>query len=110
MWPEDSQETLEVFGSFSTRSTRFINSWLILDDFASHQVLNGKADRFLPIGIGGIRTYSELNPLVCTAYPIRLLEEVYLNSGHRILDIHYGSWAGRDNGVTYQDLVVSERI
>lgn len=110
MWPDDSTEALRVFASFSSQATRFINSWLILDTFAADRVRSGKADRILPISVGGIQTYSQLNPLLCTAYPIGLLEEVYSNAGHRILEILYGSWAGRDNGVTYQDLVISEKI
>lgn len=110
MWPDDSTEALRVFTSFSNQATRFVNSWLILDTFAAERVREGKADRVLPISVGGIQTYSQLNPLLCTAYPIGLLEEVYSNAGHRILDILYGSWAGRDNGVTYQDLVISEKV
>jgi len=110
MWPDDSTEALRVFTSFSSETTRFVNTWLILDNFAAEQVREGKADRALPISVGGIQTYSQLNPLLCTAYPVRLLEEVYTNAGHRILEILYGSWAGRDNGVTYQDLVISEKF
>lgn len=110
MWPDDSTEALRVFTSFSSKTTRFVNSWLILDDFAAQQVREGKADRVLPISVGGIQTYSQLNPLLCTAYPIGKLEEVYSNAGHRITEILFGSWAGRDNGITYTDLVISEKV
>ena len=110
MWPEDAIETLKVFREFSTKDATFINSWLILDDLASSNVNQGKADRNLPIEVGGIHTYSQLNPLVCTAYPIEKLHNVYSEAGHVITDIRFGSWSGRENGVTYQDIVISKQI
>ena len=110
MWPEDAIETLRVFRDFSTNDATFINSWLILDDVASSTVNQGNADRNLPIMVGGIYTYSQLNPLVCTAYPIEKLHHVYSEAGHVITDIRFGSWAGRDNGVTYQDIVISKKL
>lgn len=110
MWPDDSTEALRAFSVFSDKTTRFVNSWLILDSFAARKVSEGNADRALPISVGGIRTYSELNPLVCTAYPIGKLEEVYSGAGHRILEVLYGSWSGRNNDVTYQDIVISELV
>lgn len=107
MWPEDATESLRVFGEFSNRETVFINTWLVLDDFATETVRKGTADRKLPIEVGGVWTYSQLNPLVCTAYPLELLHKVYSDAGQTILNIDFGSWSGRENGVTYQDIVVS---
>ena len=109
MWPEDAVETLRVFQEFSNRDTTFINSWLILDETAIAAVNLGNADRILPIEVGGVYTYSQLNPLVCTAYPIEKLQQVYFDAGHQIIDIKFGSWSGRNNGVTYQDIVVSKQ-
>jgi SAM-dependent methyltransferase len=109
MWPEDAVETLKVFQEFSNRETTFINTWLILDDTAIAAVNLGNADRILPIEVGGVYTYSQLNPLVCTAYPIEKLQQVYFDAGHQIIDIKFGTWSGRNNGVTYQDIVVSRQ-
>jgi hypothetical protein len=110
MWPEDAIETFRVFREFSAKDATFINSWLILDDVAISNINQGKADRNLPIEVGGIHTYSQLNPLVCTAYPIEKLHNVYSEAGHVITDIRFGSWSGRENGVTYQDIVISKQI
>ena len=110
MWPEDAIESLKVFGDFSTDATIFINSWLILDEFAMNSVSVGTADRKLPIEVGGVYTYSQLNPLVCTAYPSDLLSKVYLDAGHEIIKINFGTWSGRSNGITYQDIVVSKLV
>ena len=109
MWPEDAVETLRVFQEFSNPDTTFINTWLILDDTAIAAVNLGNADRILPIEVGGVYTYSQLNPLVCTAYPIEKLQQVYFDAGHQIIDIKFGSWSGRNNGVTYMDIVVSKQ-
>ena len=108
MWPEDAVQTLRGFREFSNGETTFINTWLVLDETAIAAVNLGSADRVLPIEVGGVYTYSQLNPLVCTAYPIEKLRQVYLEAGHQIIDIKFGSWSGRNNGVTYQDIVISK--
>jgi len=110
MWPEDAINSLRSFSEFTSKDTVFINTWLIVDDFARDAVQSGRADRELPIEVGGILTYSNANPLLCTAYPLELLHDVYYKAGHKIEQIGYGSWAGRNNGVTYQDIVVSKLI
>ena len=87
-----------------------VNTWLCIDDFAAYALRCGVADRALPHRVNGAYTYSETNPLVCTAYDLPTMREIYARAGHNIVDILWGSWSGRDNGVTYQDIVVSKRM
>ncbi len=84
-----------------------VNTWLIIDDFARYALSSGVADRKLPYVVDGAHTYSRENPLVCTAYDLGAVEAAYEAAGHRIQKIYWGSWSGRENGVTYQDIVVS---
>jgi hypothetical protein len=82
-------------------------SWLILDEYAERALQIGKADRRLPFAVQGIRTYSKRNLLVCTAYQVDDVREIYNKAGQEILHIDFGSWSGRNNGVINQDIVVS---
>lgn len=107
MWPEDAVANLKVLKDSCNPGAVMLHTWLILDDFATAQLSQGTADRALPFEIGGIRTLSRTNPLDCTAYPLQLVEDVYSQSGVEVTDVLYGTWAGRDNGVTYIDMIVS---
>lgn len=107
MWPEDAVANLSLLKNSCNPGAVMIHTWLILDDFALAGLSQGMTDRSLPFEIGGIRTLSRNNPLDCTAYPIALLKDVYSQAGIEVTDLLYGSWAGRGNGVTYQDIVVS---
>lgn len=110
MWMEDIIKSLQMFDRFSDEKTIYVNTWLIVDDHTRKALESGKTDRQLPISINGVYTYSETNPLVCTAYPIHLVEKIYADAGHQIEEILFGSWSGRDNGVVYQDIVVSKKL
>jgi SAM-dependent methyltransferase len=85
-----------------------VNTWLCVDDFAAYSMRCGLSDRQLPIRINGALTYSEHNPLVCVAYELPTVQEIYRRAGHKILDILWGSWSGRDNGVIFIDIIVSK--
>jgi SAM-dependent methyltransferase len=110
MWSSDIALTLKSFNDVASDNALFVNTWLIVDLYAQTSLDRGEADRILPIEINGALTYSQSNPLVCTAYRQKDVERMYRESGHQILEILYGSWSGRSNGVTYQDIVVSKRI
>jgi hypothetical protein len=108
MWPEDAVANLKLLKESSNSGAVMVHTWLILDDYAATQVSQGKADRDLPFEVAGIRTLSRTNPLDCTAYPLSLMTDVYRQAGVDVSEVKYGSWAGRDNGVTYVDMVVSQ--
>jgi len=112
MWPEDAQITMNRLSNLSHSSTTMVHTWLILDSTAVELVKEGLADRELPLEVRGIFTYSLENPLVCTAYPLELLERTYRDAGQEIMSIQWGSWSGRgaSNGFSYQDVVTSRKI
>jgi SAM-dependent methyltransferase len=84
-----------------------VNTWLIVDDYAAYILRCGLADRTLPHRVNGALTYSLENPLICTAYELTTVRDIYARAGHRIIDILWGSWSGRENGITYIDVIVS---
>ena len=109
MWPEDAAQTLKSLSSVGASEGLMVHTWLILDEQALDGIQEGKSDRVFPHEIRGIYTYSKKNPLVCTAYPIQLLEEVYASAGLTIDSVLHGEWSGsgRSNTYTYQDVVIS---
>jgi hypothetical protein len=86
-----------------------VNTWLLVDRAAETAMRLGLADRQLPYEFDGFLSYSQDNPLACSAYRLDVVEEIYRSAGHTIVDIQHGSWSGRvpSQHMTYQDVVVS---
>jgi len=86
-----------------------VNTWLIVDKFSASSVNCGLADRTLPFELDGFLTYSKENPLVCSAYRLETIKEIYAQANHEILDVKWGTWSGRSptQNFTYQDVVIS---
>ena len=108
MLPQDLINTFNNFKNFSGNNTVFVNTFFIVDEFARKSLETNKADRILPYFDYGIYLRSQKNPLLCTAYPLDLLKKIYHDAGHKILNINFGSWSGRDNGIIFQDIVISK--
>lgn len=107
MWPEDVVEVLKLLASVSAIGGVMVHTWLVIDEVADAALKVGAADRRLPYSVNGVRTYSNKNPLLTTAYPIDLMMDVYRTAGVPVDDVLFGSWAGRGNDFSYQDVVVS---
>ena len=105
-FPSTTVEILKLFKEIAKPGSWIVNTFLSIDDQSERAMKAGTADRKLPLSVNGIRTYDAKNPLVCTAYTVEQINQIYLEVGFPKPEIRFGSWAGRDNGVTYQDLVI----
>jgi len=87
-----------------------VNTWLIIDDNSVQSLAMGVADRQLPIDYGEFLSYSAHNPLMCTAYKSPSIARFYEEAGLKIVGFLPGSWRGQGitNGITYQDIILSE--
>jgi len=86
-----------------------VNTWLLVDEEARANIGAGRADRRLPIKGDGFWTYDRANPLMCTAYDFDVMQELYAEGGHEIVEVKWGTWSGREpsQDFTYQDVVIS---
>ncbi|WP_353427860.1 class I SAM-dependent methyltransferase [Polynucleobacter sp. MWH-UH19D] len=103
------QALISIKGSCHSSGIQ-INTWLIIDDESKYSLAAQIADRQLPFDCGDFLTYSEENPLVCTAYKIECIERMYKDAGLEILKIDRGSWRGptyQNNPKHYQDIIIS---
>ena len=105
-----SVEALKSIRKCARNKAIQVNTWLIIDDESQYSMASGIADRRLDIDCGSFLTYSKENPLVCTAYKIDALYEIYRKAGLEIVEIDRGSWRGPayTNGAKHiQDMVIS---
>ena len=86
------------------------NSWLIVDNFTKASMKIGRLDRNLNCDFGEYLSYSDSNPLVCSAYKIDFIKEIYKKNGMEITSILRGSWRGgvKNDFNHYQDIIVSK--
>jgi SAM-dependent methyltransferase len=112
MYADGIVHALKEFKKAMKPKALCINTWLIVDSFSAASLKCHLADRNLPFEQDGFYTYSKTNPLLCTAYKIEKLREIYREAGHNIVDILFGPWSGRSptQNFTYQDVVISEPI
>lgn len=106
MFPETAAEVLRLFKEVAKPGTWIINTFLCIDEYSEQVLESGRADRTLPFTVNGIRTFSNSNPLVCTAYELGTIKQLYSDAGLPEPEIRRGSWVGGNNGVTYMDLVI----
>lgn len=107
MYQDPIVSVLKAVGKVMSPTGVCANTWLCIDDYAAYVLRCGLADRKLPYRIGNMWAVSEKSPLMSVAYELETIKEIYAAADHEILDILYGSWSGRDNGVTYIDIVMS---
>jgi len=89
-----------------------INTWLIVDTSSCVSMFNGDADRTLNIDTGPFLTYLAHNPLICTAYKLNVICELYQQAGLTIKRILRGSWRGahvKNSFNHYQDIVIAHK-
>jgi SAM-dependent methyltransferase len=107
MYEDAIIETLRAISKVMAPTGIFINTWLCVDDFAAYATRCGVADRTFPYRFGNMLAVSQKSPLQAVGYPLEIVRNIYDASGHEIIKILYGSWSGRENGVTFQDVVLS---
>lgn len=90
-----------------------INCLMLADPLAIRAMNVGITDRKLPIDHGPYLTYSDQNPLLCTAYKPEWLLTKYALNKLKIIDIQFGHWRGdasRNEIGHYQDVIVAQKI
>lgn len=109
--PQACLQALKFVRSSCEQNSMQVNTWLIIDNESRYALTAGLADRTLPFDCGDYLTYSDQNPLVCTAYKIEAIERMYAECGLEIVRIDRGAWRGtayKNDANHYQDIIISK--
>lgn len=99
---------LREFARISLPGAIFINSWIIIDEISMASMRCRLANWYLPYEVDGFFTCDLSHPLVCAAYRINDVRQMYEEAGHEIVGIKYGNWCGRaGNSISSEDIVIS---
>lgn len=97
----------EISRMLSSTGGRCFISTFILDDEARAGIEGGAGSLRFPYEKDGCYVKDIERPEDAVAYPIETVTKLYEQSGLRIQQIYGGSWCGRANPLSYQDLILA---
>lgn len=128
-FPDDSFDIVFLTSVFSHMRPQEINSYLreiqrvlkvdgrcfityyLLDDFAQQQIQKRKSSQPFYHAFDGFLSTSRSTPENTIACPESTIRELYVRNGLNLVEpILYGAWSGRDNFLTYQDVIVARKM
>ncbi len=104
--------TSEIFRTLRFGGTALITFFILNDE--SEILMNTQAAIMnIPFDFGdeGIRVTDPNNPEAVIGYPETMIRQILTDNGLTIIEpIYFGSWSGRQDSVTFQDLVILRKI
>ena len=90
---------------------RCLISYFLLNDESMKLIGAGKSTQMLNYETAGYRTVNPDMPECAVGYPERYVLDLYTNNNLEVKKpIHYGSWCGRDKFLSYQDIIIANKI
>jgi SAM-dependent methyltransferase len=110
MLPEDVENYLSEVSRVLKKGGRCLISFFLIDESAVELISSGKNSLNLVGGFGPCRV-ADLNvPEAAIGYEEDFVVSLYDKNDLQITrPIHYGSWSGRENFLSYQDLILAIR-
>lgn len=86
-------------------------TYYLLDDFALKQIQERKASQPFYHAFDGYLSTSRTTPENTIACPETTIRELYARHGLITEEpILYGTWSGRENSLTYQDVIIARKV
>ena len=92
---------------FLTPSGRCLISYFLLNEESLRLIETGASPLDFPHALEGCRTASREVPEAAIAFAEDWIRGVYGNLGLEVSRIDYGSWCGRRDYLSYQDLILA---
>jgi SAM-dependent methyltransferase len=108
--PDDMANYLAQTARVLKPGGRCLITYFLLDDESTGLIAAGRSSLDLRHGTGVVRVADPAVPERAVGYDEQYLLDVYRQNDLAIRQpIHYGSWCGRGQFLSYQDIVVAER-
>jgi len=109
MLPEDMEHYLREITRVMKAGARCLITFFLLNPESLNMVEAGRSAFNFTNGFGEYRTALAVAESA-VAYEEAFVRQLYLKCGLRLIEpIHYGSWCGRQNSLTFQDIVLATR-
>lgn len=107
--PEETANYLQQARRVLRPGGRAMFTFFISTPESEELMSQGKAPLHFATALDGCRVANPADPHAAVLYPESAVRLLFAEAGLVISDIHFGSWPGRDSGLTFQDMVVAER-
>jgi SAM-dependent methyltransferase len=112
MWPHETRRYLCEMARVLKRGGRLLVTFFLLNDEALALIDDGKAQVTFHEDFGTHRATSKQLPDGDVALRVAFSEDLALSlhedAGLRIRKIHYGRWPGRQESLSFQDLILAD--
>lgn len=108
MLPEDMEHYYCEIARVIKKEGRCLITFFLWNEESSGLINAGKSVYDFRYGGEGFRTIHEATPESAVAYDEKFIRSLYEKFGFTIKEpIHFGSWCGRENSLTFQDLIIA---
>lgn len=110
MIPGDLENYLQEIARVLRPGARCLITVFLLNDISRQLITEGKSDLDFRFDMGGYLTTKSDDPETAIAYDEKVVRELFCKYGLEIEQpVHYGSWCGRSEHLSYQDIVIASR-
>lgn len=104
---EDTENYLREVARLLRQDGRSVVTFFLLNETQQLLASRGQNDIDFKYGARPYRTRSEITPESAVAYDEVFLRQLITQCGLEIVEpIHYGTWSGRQDGLSYQDVAL----
>ena len=110
MLPADVQNYLKEIARVTKPGGKSLISWFVMNEESLKLVAAGESTQQFTHKGDGYMTVDPETPEIATGFAEEYLRGIYAGYGLKILEpIRPGSWCGRKNFLSYQDLIVAQK-
>lgn len=111
MFPDDMANYIEQIHRVMKPKGIFFATYFLINEESKQLIKTHKSEVVFGEDLGGYCTRNNDIPEDAIAIPEGWLKELYKTLGLRIEEpILYGSWCGRKNHISYQDIIIASKI
>ena len=111
MLPTEMENYLSEISRMTKPGGRCLITYFLLNPDSRQRISAGQANRTFPHQVPGCRIQDAKHPEAAVAYDENRIREVYNEQGLEVLEpFRYGSWSGRQDGLSYQDIVLARKF
>lgn len=108
MLPADVKHYMSEIVRVLKPGGRSLITFFLLNEQSSALIKEGKGSFNFEHEMQGYRTDSAANPEAAIAYPEAFVRDLYGEYGLELREpLHYGTWSGRTDGMSFQDVVIA---
>lgn len=107
--PTELGHYLEEIGRVTRPGARALVTFFLLNEESRRLIDAGQSTLPFRHDVGGALTTNPEKPETAVAYDEAAVRNLFERCGFTVARVHYGSWCGRAEHVSYQDIVVAER-